>query len=285
MKNKIQLFWLSVISFSIFISCEHKSENQFANENIIPWCIVAFDALERSPQARMEMLKNQGFNKYAYDWRDNHLDEMADEIALARDYNIDISSVWLWLNADRDTVGNISPANHRIFEILESTDLKTTIWMSFSDNYFEGLDHNQSLAKAVEMTAYICEKANALDCDVGLYNHMGWFGEPKNQVEIIKTLPQHKISIVYNFHHGHHHINNFQEIAETMTPYLSVVNLNGMKEGGPKILDIGKGDHEKEMIEVLVQEGFNGPWGILGHIEDEDIEKVMNRNYQGLINL
>ena len=285
MKNKIQLFWLSIIGISFFNSCEQKSSQQFEKDNIIPWCIVAFDALERSPEARMDMLKGLGFKKYAYDWRDKHLDEMANELRLAAENGIDVFSVWLWLNADQDTVGHLSPANERIFEILESTSQKTTIWMSFSDNYFEGLDHDQSLDKAVKMVRYICERANMLGCDVGLYNHMGWFGEPKNQVEIIKALPQQDISVVYNFHHGHHHIDNFQEIAKTMAPYLSVVNLNGMQEGGPKILDIGKGDREKEMIEILVKEGFKGPWGILGHIEDEDIEKVIKRNYQGLINL
>ena len=285
MRNKIQLLWLSAIGLSFFMSCEQKSSNQFTQDNVIPWCIVAFDSLERSPQARMEMLKDLGFNQYAYDWRDRHLDEMADELNMARDYGIEVYSVWLWLNADQDTIGDLSPANERIFEILKSTNQKTTIWMSISENYFNGLEHDQSLEKAVDMVKYISEKANTLGCDVGLYNHNGWFGEPKNQVEIIKALPQYNLSIVYNFHHGHQHMANFQELAKIMKPYLSVVNLNGMREEGPKIMDIGKGNREKEMIEILAQEGFKGPWGILGHLEDEDIEKVIKRNYQGLINL
>ena len=46
-------------------------------DNLYPWCIVAFDSLERSQSERINMLNELGFSKYAYDWRDEHLDDMA----------------------------------------------------------------------------------------------------------------------------------------------------------------------------------------------------------------
>ncbi|MDO9634058.1 MAG: hypothetical protein Q7J05_03315 [Paludibacter sp.] len=58
-----------------------------------------------------------------------------------------------------------------------------------------------------------------------------------------------------------------------------------MKQEGPKILPIGKGDYESEMINLLMKEGFDGPWGILGHIESEDVKKVLERNIEGLDSL
>ena len=39
-----------------------------AMDNLVAWCIVPFDAKNRGPAERVEMLKNLGFKKYAYDW-------------------------------------------------------------------------------------------------------------------------------------------------------------------------------------------------------------------------
>ena len=88
--------------------------------------------------------------------------------------------------------------------------------------------------------------------------------------------------MVYNFHHAHEYVDEFPEIAKKMKPYLSYVNLNGVKKEGPKILPIGEGDYEYEMIKSLLDEGYKGPWGILGHIKTEDVQKVLTRNMEGL---
>ena len=66
-----------------------------------------------------------------------------------------------------------------------------------------------------------------------------------------------------------------------MQPYLWVVNLNGMVKGGPKIVPIGKGDHEKQMLQTLKQAGYTGPFGILGHVEDADVKVVLQQNLEG----
>ncbi|MEO0640479.1 MAG: AP endonuclease, partial [Bacteroidota bacterium] len=63
---------------------------------------------------------------------------------------------------------------------------------------------------------------------------------------------------------------------------VSFVNVSGVKKEGPQILTIGKGDHELDMMKRLQEEGFNGPWGILGHIKEEDVKEVLIRNMEGL---
>ena len=242
--------------------------------NVYPWCIVAYDSLERSPVQRIKMLKELGFVKYAYDWRDKHLDEMESELELAKENNIEVISVWLWLNANRDSHGNLSPSNDKIFEILNKLQLKTTLWLSFSNNFFEDLTQEQSMSLAIEMIKFINIKAEEIGCKIALYNHHGWFGDPNNQVEIIKALPQCNLSIVYNFHHAHQYLEEFPQIAKKIKPYLSSVNLNGIRKEGKKILPIGEGNYETDMIKLLINEGFEGPWGILGHIKNEDVKKV-----------
>ena len=90
------------------------------------------------------------------------------------------------------------------------------------------------------------------------------------------------IGIVYNFHHAHLQLKEFPTLLTKMLPYLKTVNINGMQEEGPKILTIGEGDEELEMLTTLKESGFNGTIGILCHIETEDAKVVLQRNLEGL---
>jgi hypothetical protein len=65
-------------------------------------------------------------------------------------------------------------------------------------------------------------------------------------------------------------------------PHLLAVNLNGMKADGPKILSIGQGDREREMLRVIRESGYRGPFGILGHRTDLDAELALHQNLEGL---
>ena len=273
---------ISLFLLMVFVtSCLKQKEKDHTMQQLYPWCIVAYDSLERTPSERILMLKEMGFTKYAYDWRDKHLDEMATELTLAKKNDIEVISVWLWLNAKRDSLGKLSSSNERIFDIVKDLQLKTTLWVSFSNNFFEDLTQEQSMNRAIEMLKFVNKKAEALGCKIALYNHKGWFGDPNNQVEIIKALPEYNLSMVYNFHHAHNYLNEFPEIVKKIKPYLSAVNLNGMQKDGPKILPIGEGEFEKEMFQLLTDEGFNGPWGLLGHVENADVKKVLEKNIKG----
>lgn len=250
-----------------------------------PWCIVAYDSLDRTPLERIEMIKELGFVKYAYDWRDKHLDNTFTELKIATDNNIEIISIWLWLNAKRDSLGHLGASNKRVIDMVKRMNLKTTFWLSLSPNFFSNQTEEESIKLATEMVAFIVDKAEKIGCRVALYNHSGWFGDPYNQLKVIKALPNDELSMVYNFHHGQKTIDNFPNIVEAIGPYLSAVNLNGMEKEGEKILTIGKGTHEKEMIDLLRKNGFAGPWGILGHVEDADVERVLKENIAGLKSL
>ncbi len=249
------------------------------------WCIVPFDAKQRTPVERIEMLQRLGFKAYAYDWRVEHLNEAATEFELAQKNNIDIVAVWMWIDANVDRVDSLSSANERMLEIIAAAGLKTQLWVSFHPNFFEGLTHEAAVAKGAQMIGYIARRAKALGCKVALYNHGDWFGEPKNQVRIIKSLPDHEIGLIYNFHHAHHQLDDYAENLDLMLPYLWAVNLNGMRKEGPKILPIGQGNLEQGMIQSLLDKGYDGPFGILGHVEEADVELVLQKNIKGFCNL
>ena len=58
-----------------------------------------------------------------------------------------------------------------------------------------------------------------------------------------------------------------------------------MKAEGPKIMTIGDGNEELEMLKTLKASGYNGALGIICHIETEDAKVVLERNIDGLKSL
>lgn len=251
-------------------------------DNLYAWCIVPFDSQERTPEQRIAMLKDLGFKSYVYDWRAKHLPEMAGEWRLARENGIEVLGVWMWIDAQSDWPGQLSEANEQVLQAIAEVGLNTQIWLGFNANYYEGLSGEEAVEKGVEMIRYLNGRAAPLSCRLALYNHGDWFGEPQNQVRIIKALPDADIGIVYNFHHAHHQIERFAEVVAAMQPYLWAVSLNGMKKEGPKILPIGKGDQEAGMLKMIHEAGFRGPYGILGHVEDADVRKILEENLAGI---
>ena len=268
-----------------FCSCSNEVAYTFEVEDLSPWCILGFDSIDRTPEQRIRMLQEMGFTKYGYNKGKGHLHEMKEEFKLAKENNIEIVSIFLWLNAKRDSIGKLSPSNQELLRNLKEVAYKPTIWVSFSNNFFEERNDKESKDFAVEMLKFIKGKADEVGCNLALYNHHGWFGNPHNQVEIIEALNLDSLTMVYNFHHAQEYVDEFPAIAKKIKPYLSFVNLNGVKKEGPQILTIGEGDYEYEMIKNLQDEGFNGPWGILGHIKTEDVQKVLKRNIDGLTSL
>ena len=283
--NKTEFFRITIALFilaSLFACTSKKTNDIIKVEEVAPWCIIDFDSLDRTPEQRIAMLKQMGFSKYGFNKGKGDLSRMKDEFNLAKGNDIEITSIFLWLNAKRDSIGKLSPMNQELLSNLAEIESKPTIWLSFSNNFFEELSQEQSIELSINMIEFVKIKADEVGCKLALYNHHGWFGNPHNQVEILKKLNYDSISLVYNFHHAHEYIDEFPAIAKKIKPYLSYVNLNGVKKEGPQILAIGKGDHEFEMIRHLMDQGYNGPWGILGHIKTEDVQKVLERNIDGL---
>ncbi len=281
MKILSQLLALSVLLIYLS-SCKSEHKELINIDEVSAWCIIGFDSSERSPEQRMSLLQDMGLKKYGYNRGKGEYGQLKEEFKLAKDNDIEITSVFVWLNAKKDSVGHLSESNEQLLTHLKDVEQKPAIWVSFNNNFFENLDDKEATKVAVEMIAYVNSRAEDLGCNVALYNHTGWFGNPHNQIEIIKAIDQENISIVYNFHHAHNDVDEYRNNFKLLLPYLSYVNLNGVKKDGPKILDIGKGDHEYEMIKYLKELGYDGPWGILGHVKTEDVKVVLERNINGL---
>jgi len=254
----------------------------FAPDNLLAWCIVPFDKLHRTPAERVAMLQRLGFRQYAWDWRQEHLKDLPDEIRLAREAGIRLRAVWIWIEAGADELGHLSAGNRAVMETFARAGLPVEYWVGFHPNFFAGLEEPARVERAAAMMTYLRDQAAAARSTVAFYNHGDWIGDPDNQIRIIKAMNGPAVGIVFNFHHAHDMIARFPGLLERMRPYLTAININGMNPGGPKIVPIGQGSHEREMLHLVRASGYAGPIGVLGHVDDADVEMILKRNLEGL---
>lgn len=273
---------LLILLACCFVAHRAVAYDLFARSNIVAWCVVPFDAKKRGPEERAQMLERLGIQKLAYDWRAEHIPTFDEEIAACRRHNIEITAWWFPTTLDRDA--------QAIVAALERNKLRTQLWVMGSGGAVKSADEQkQRVSAEAKRIRTIADAAAKIGCTVALYNHGGWFGEPTNQVAIIKELRSAgvtNVGIVYNFHHGHDHIARFPEIFRVMQPYLACVNINGMaRDGervGKKILDVGEGDQEFAMLRVIRESGWKGPVGIINHRTERDAEVALRDNLRGL---
>lgn len=251
----------------------------FARENLVAWCIVPFDSKQRGPEARAEMLRRMGITHFAYDWRAEHIPQFDEEMETLKRWGITLSAFWFPGALDQDA--------QTILDLLKRHEIKTELWVSMNGGEIVCTpeEHQKRVEEHVAALRPIVEAAAAIGCKVGLYNHGGWFGEPENQLEILKKLNAPNVGLVYNLHHGHGHLDRFPQLLEQMTPYLYCLNLNGMtKDGeaiGEKILPLGSGDLDLGLLKTIAQSQYRGPIGILGHTMN-DAEETLLDNLDGL---
>lgn len=240
----------------------------YARSNLVAWCIVPFDAKQRSPEQRAAMLKQIGIKRLAYDWREQHLPTFDREIAALKKHGVELTAVWF--------PGTLNGDAKLILAALEKHKLTPQLWVSAGANDVE------AGANAIRP---IAAEAARIGCTVGLYNHGGWFGEPENQLAVLEKLAMPNVGIVYNLHHGHNDLDRFEQILSRMKPHLLCLNLNGMTAGGDKagkkILPIGEGELDRKLMKTIRDSGYRGLIGILNHT-DEDAEGRLLDNIEGL---
>jgi sugar phosphate isomerase/epimerase len=243
----------------------------FARGNLVAWCVVPFDAKHRGPKERAEMLVRLGIRRIAYDWRDQHIPEWDEELDQYKAHGIELVGFWA---PDRQ---------QQILDLLKRHGLKAQLWMMLPEA--RGGTADQRVAAAAAAVAPVARLARLYGCTVGLYNHGGWVGEPENQLAIVRRLERDgidNVGLVYNLHHGHEHLSRFAVLMPLMKSRLMCLTINGMKQGGPKILPVGQGDDDLALLKIIRDSGYDGPISILNHREEVDAEQGLRENIEGL---
>jgi sugar phosphate isomerase/epimerase len=253
----------------------------FARDNLVAWCIVPFDARNRTPGQRAEMLRRLGFKRFAYDWRPQHVPTFDAEIAALKANGVALQAFWF--------PSTLNDEARAILAALKRNAVRTELWLILSDAAPKSADQAEKVRASAAAVRPIAEAAAAIGCKVGLYNHGGWGGEPENQLAVVEHLAAGPnpltVGIVYNLHHGHDHVDRLAAVLPKLKPHLLAVNLNGMARGGDKtgkkILPLGQGELDLSLLKVIRDSGYAGPIGILGHTQD-DAEQRLRDNLDGL---
>ena len=239
-------------------------------DKLVAWCVVPFDAKKRSPAERAAMLKQLGLKRCAYDWRAEHVATFEDEILQYKKQGIEFFAFW--------------GEHPQAFELFKKHDIHPQIWRMMSNP--AGDDQAEKVAIAASALTPLAKQARSLGCPLGIYNHGGWSGEPANMVAVCRELRDQgfdNVGIVYNFHHGHEHMERWPALWKQMQPYILCLNINGMNPAAqPKILGLGQGRHELRMLEVVQRSGYKGPIGILDHRSELDAKESLQENLDGL---
>ncbi|MEM8955392.1 MAG: TIM barrel protein [Verrucomicrobiota bacterium] len=278
MMKRAHWLWVCFGFFGAWqVSAGGEVPENFRRENLVAWAIVPFDAVGRGPAERARLIRELGMRRCAYDWRVEHVPEFEDEIEAYGEEGIEYVAFW--------------NEHEAAFELFEKHAMRPQVWKTLRTPNVEG--QGARVAAAVEAMTPLAERTAAMGCPLGLYNHGGWGGEPENLVAVCEALREaghDHVGIVYNFHHGHFHVDGFAESFDLMRPYLLCVNLNGMRDAEEvdvtvmenKIVPIGDGAHERAMIGAIIESGYDGLVGIIGHRKDEDLAVTLRANLEGL---
>ncbi len=257
------------------------AQGLFSRTNLVAWCIVPFDSRKRTPEERAEMLERLGISRLAYDWRSEHIPTFDAEVAALRKHGIELTAWWFPAALNDDAKA--------ILACLERNHLNPQLWVTLStESETNPARLAQKIDDAVKTLGPVCSAAQRLGSSVALYNHLGWFGEPTNQLAVLQRLRaagHTNVGSVYNFHHAHAHIDDFDRQLALLEPYLLAINLNGMvrdgDQSGKKIIPLSTGDEELRMLQILNASGWKGPVGLIGHTE-EDAEVKLRKELAGL---
>jgi putative heme-binding domain-containing protein len=229
------------------------------------------------------MLERLGFKHFAYDWRAEHIPTFDAEIDALQRHGISLDAFWV-------APGELNRESRIILDMLKKHAVKTQLWvlLDLGADRVTGPEQEKRVSEAAKRLRPLADEARKIGCSLALYNHGGWFGEPDNQLAIIDELKRQgvtNVGIVYNLHHGHDHLERLPELLKKMMPHLWAVNLNGTDPGGDrvgrKILPLGQGSSDLVVLRQIVDSGYRGPIGILGHTMDDAHERLRD-NLDGL---
>lgn len=243
------------------------NESPFALENLHAWCIVPFDAAQRTPRQRCEMLRQLGIRHLAYDWRQKNVEEFDEEFSTCQEFGINLRAVW--------TVSDV------IVDAVKRHGLKLAFWQNWHSDWLTNFSDGMTQIRRMAQVALGAEGT------LGLYDHGAFDPDRTAQMlEMIEAADLPNVRLVFNFHHWTH-LDQTESFLRQTLPYLDTINLSGKNRGDTEkaILPFGQGDCDREILRILKDLDFQGHYGLIGHQHQRDVMEVLTTNIAALESL
>jgi glucose/arabinose dehydrogenase/mono/diheme cytochrome c family protein len=262
----------------------------WAAGNVFASDLVPFGKPLQNTQQRLDTLTELGIKRYVFSCREENLDVFDGEVREAKKRGIELFGVEVKATISVD-------ARDRLFQVIEKHGIHPQIWVFAEGGSSKTSTEDQAtINRVVDQLRPFVTAAQRLDCQVGLYNHGGWFGVPENQLAMIERFENDgfkNVGMICNFHHSHKFLIGFHGKWGKTQSHILAVNLNGTVAGantdgttsnndGITILPLSAGDQELGMMRVIQESGWRGPVGIIGHRFDEEVKTTLGNNLRGL---
>ena len=252
-------------------------------DTLAAWCVVPYDDRRRAPQERADALAKLGIEALAWDWRGEHVDEFGEQLDALRDRKLGLAAIWAPIPN-----GVLNPALEAQVRTASGRGLTPQLWAcaEFGAPGPAPADGDPSVfADRLEPLARLAQETGMT---LALYNHLGWFGEPDNQLRVLDDLEARgfdNTGLAYMQHHGHAHIDGFADLWDRINGRVVALGLNGMRDGAHwgdgKVLPYAHGPRDLELARIINDSGWRGLTAVIGHTMD-DIELRIRDNLDGL---
>lgn len=254
----------------------------WSRDRLQAWCIVPYDALKRTPEQRATLLRELGLRRYAYDYRPEHIPSFDREVEVMKAAGIEITAWWF--------PTDLNDTARTILAVIERHAIKPDLWVQGGPGgpVRTPAEQGARVQAEVDRLRPLAVEARRLGVRLGLYNHLGWFGDPDNQLLVLAALHAEgltNVGIVFNFHHAHDYTRTFVHLWPRLSPHVIAINLNGMVPGGDrsgqKIHPLNEGTEELSLLRVIRASGWQGDVGVLSHDAERDAAETLARNLAG----
>ena len=261
-----------------------KTPDPFAQGNLHAWAYEEYDSVQRTPDERAQVLQQLGISRAGYIARDPaRVAEFEAYVIAYQKYGIQLVAAWTPLHTDKPLD---EPHVRTFLDVVRRHNLKLQWW--FTLEHMEEHQEGERIERAAAQIRQLIPAAKSISCDLVLYGHGRdhWFTQIENQIAVIERVkrdaPSARLGIVYNFHQSHAQMDRLKDVFPRLKPYLSAVNLDGMRAEGPQIITLGQGDREAGMIKIIRESGWTGCVGIISHNRKVDARVSLQQNLEGL---
>ena len=157
-------------------------------DDLAAWCVVPYDDRQRTPQERADALSRLGIDALAWDWRDEHVDEFGAQLDALAARNLGLAAIWAPAIPIDGTDGTLSPALESQVREASGRGLTPQLWACAEFGAPGPVTEPGDPAEFANRLEPLARLSQELGMTLALYNHLGWFGEPLNQLTATLVL-------------------------------------------------------------------------------------------------